>query len=116
VQGPEPYITELGITLACPVDPDETAILDPAHRVLLNYEAYYMSSAQALERFRQAPHRYTGAVTDPVSRNRFQPDEGSPATIYDARTFLFESAETLERFQASPDDFATPMIGMVTKP
>jgi len=115
VQDPGRYIEELGATLPCAVDPGKTALLDPAHRIFVNWEAYFVSSDAALAEFRRAPWRYTGLVTDPVTGMRFQPQESSPEGARGDRTFFFSSDETLARFQQDPERYATPMLDMMEK-
>ncbi len=83
MQGPEIWLKQLGISVACVVDPNQPAILDVACRVFVNYEAYYLSSAEATGKFNQAPWRYTGLVTDPVTHQRFQPTSKSPSRTYE---------------------------------
>ena len=113
MQGPEVYLNDLGIGFTCIVDTDKPAVLDGAHRVLLNYESYYFSSKEARSQFLEAPHPYCGRVTDVVTRERFEPAEASPRRELNGRVFLFSSAETAAQFDEAPDDFATPMPGMV---
>ncbi len=115
MQDPGKYLENLEITLACPVVTGELARLDQAHRVFVNWETYFVSSAAALAEFSQSPWRYTGVVTDPVSGKRFQPDESSPQQAHEGRTFYFSSEETLVEFAAAPESYATPMLGMVEK-
>lgn len=108
MQGPEPFLASFQIQLPCAVDSLATAVLDPHHRVLINHEVYFVSSESALERFRVAPFRFTGPVTDPVSLARFHPDVASPARTAGERLFYFESAETAARFDGDPSRYSTP--------
>lgn len=100
----------LEIGVACVVDPDQPAVLDPAHRVFVNWETYYMSSAEALRTFRAAPWKYVGEVTDPVSGQRFAPNGGSPTAAHGGRRFYFPSAASAEAFAATPDSFVVPRV------
>ena len=115
MQDPGQYLAALDLTFACPVRPEETAALDPSHRIFVNWQVWFVSNAEALAEFNETPYRYTGAVTDPVTRARFRPDESSPHREHDGRLFYFFSDETLAQFSASPDGFASPMLGMVEK-
>jgi len=103
-------LNQLGIKVACVVDPTATAILDEAHRVFVNYEAYYFSSAKTRRAFGQEPWRYTGLLTDPVSRERFQPDATSPTTEHEGRRFFFSSAANAQTFDQDPATYATPVV------
>ena len=115
MKDPDNYLNQLEIALDCAVDPGARAVLDPTHRIFVNWETYFVSSAEARAAFERAPYRYTGAITDPVSRARFQPDETSPRREYEGRVFYFSSGESLAEFAASPSSYATPMLGMVEK-
>ena len=115
MQGPEQYLNELGITLPCAVDSTRPAIVDAAHRALVNYEAYFVADAAALKAFVADPYRYTGKVTDPVSRARFVPTAQSPTRSYGGRLFYFSSTETASKFDSDPMQYGTPMPGMHAK-
>jgi YHS domain-containing protein len=112
VKGPDIYLNELGIVLACVVDPDADAVIDASHRIFVNWEAYYVSSEAALVRFNSEPYRFTGKVTDPVTKERFFPGEGSPTRKHSERLFYFSSEETAAQFDTDPDKMAVPMISM----
>jgi YHS domain-containing protein len=96
--------------VACVVDPARSAILDEACRVFVNYETYYLSSAEATGKFNQAPWRYTGLVTDPVTHQRFQPTDNSPVRKYEGRLFYFSSASSDQTFGGDPEAYATPVV------
>lgn len=110
MQGPEIWLNQLGITVACVVDPARNAVLDEAHRVFVNYETYYLCDEQALATFKAAPWKHTGLVTDPVSRERFRPDGKSPRATHQGRLFYFASAANAETFAQDPAAHATPMV------
>jgi YHS domain-containing protein len=115
VQGPGVFLTNLGIELRCVVDPSAPAILDADHRVFVNWETYYFSRDAARSAFLQAPHELAGLVTDPVSRKRFRPTADSPRRDRGDHPFYFESEETATAFDADPERYETPMIGMLPK-
>ncbi len=110
MQGPEIWLNQLNLTVACVVDPAQDALLDEAHRVFVNYETYYLSSDAALQTFVEQPWRYTGLVTDPVSHERFQPDGKSLTTALDGRLFYFETAVNAKTFGQDPAAHATPVV------
>jgi YHS domain-containing protein len=116
VKDPDPYLNALDITLACAVDPGKPAVVDARHRLSVNWETYYVSSDDALERFQASPHVYTGLVTDPTERRRFQPVPGSPTREYDGHLFYFASEGTAKQFDEDPGRYAEPMLGMVEMP
>jgi len=112
VQSPEVYLNELGISVSCVVDPNRTAVLDEAHRVFVNWETFYMADAASVEVFKKSPFRFSGLITDPVTRERFQPTDASPMQTFGGRDFYFKTAESAALFAADPDAYATPMIAM----
>lgn len=116
MQGPEKYLNELGISLPCAVDPTQSARLDGEHRVFVNYETYYLSSAAALKTFRASPYAYSGSLTDPVTWERFQPDGTSPRREHEGRTFFFAGQTSVADFDADPAAYATAMLTMQAEP
>ena len=115
MKSPEVYLKELNIELACAVAPEAQAILNPEHRVFVNYETYFFSSRERRERFIAAPHEYTGLLTDPVSRERFQPGSDTATRTHGGKLFYFGSKTTRARFEAAPDSFSAPMLTMIAK-
>jgi YHS domain-containing protein len=115
VQGPEQYLNEMGVSLPCAVNPSKTAILDATHRAFVNYEAYFVSDDAAMKAFVAAPYRYTGKVTDPVTRDRFIPTAESPVRSYSGRLFYFLSEETARTFDGNQAKYGTLMPGMREK-
>lgn len=115
MQGPEQYLPDLGIALQCCVDPSRPAVLDVAHRALINYEAYYVSDDAALKAFMAEPYRFTGKVTDPVTLDRFVPAAESPTRSHMGRLFYFASNETAATFDTDPMKYGMPMPGMREK-
>jgi YHS domain-containing protein len=112
VQGPEKYLNELGASIPCVVNPSRNAVLDSAHRAFVNYEAYYFCDEASMAKFVGEPYRYTGKVTDPVTRERFVPTAGSPNRSYGGRLFYFISTETVATFDADQTRYGTLMPGM----
>ena len=113
MQGPEIWLDRLGVKLACAVDPESAAHLDADHRAFVNWETYFFSGPEAKAAFRQAPWEFCGLVTDPVSRVRFRPTARSPRRDREDRSFFFESDATVAKFDAGPEMYEKPMIGMV---
>jgi YHS domain-containing protein len=112
VQGPDQYLNALGVELACIVFPERKAIIDSTHRALVNYETYYLSNREAMTAFTAAPYRYTGRLTDPVTRERFVPSAESPRREGGGRVFYFASAETVAQFDSDPDRFSALDLSM----
>jgi YHS domain-containing protein len=105
VQGPEPYLNDLGIHFPCVVDRTKNASIDARHRAFVNYEVYYVSSDEALKAFVAAPYKFVGKITDPVSHHRFRPTAGSPRRSFQGRLFYLESAETATTFDSAPETY-----------
>lgn len=115
MQGPERYLVDLGIQLPCAVDPSRPAVLDVAHRALVNYEAYFFADGAALKTFVAAPYKFTGRVTDPVSQERFLPTEASPTRSHGGRLFFFASSANAATFDGDPATYGTPRPMMKEK-
>lgn len=113
MKDPDPYLNDLGITLSGAVDPTQPALIDPDHRISVNWETYYVSSDANRERFLQSPWEYAGEVTDPVTHERFTLTAASPSRSVEGKQFYFSNEETAARFDEDPTMYAEPMIGMV---
>jgi YHS domain-containing protein len=106
VQDPERYLEEERIRLICAVHPNRRARLDPEFRAFVNHEVFFVHDKGALRTFRRNPIRYSGLLTDPVTRVRFQPTSRSPRWDYRGRPYYFQDRLNLRTFQAMPDSFA----------
>ena len=108
MKDPETYLKHLGITLTCPVQAGVPAVLDAAHRTMVNHEVYFFSSEDARSRFQQDPLRWCGELTDPVSEARFRPTTASEHFYFGGRPYYFTSADTRATFARTPSAFADP--------
>lgn len=115
MQGPEKYLSEMGVSIPCAVNPSRPAILDVAHRAFVNYEVYFFSDEPSMAKFIAEPYKYTGKVTDPVTRERFVPSAGSPKRSFDGRLFYFASDQTAATFDADQMKYGNLMPGMREK-
>lgn len=106
MKDPERYLVAQKLEFSCPVRPARPARLEAALRAFVNHEIFYFSDASALASFRKDPTRYCGPVTDPVTRQRFQPSRGSPRYDFGGRPYFFVDRLTLRTFVAIPDSFA----------
>jgi YHS domain-containing protein len=116
VQSPEVFLNDLGIMVPCVVDTTRDARLEVEYRVFVNWETYFLSDDTALAAFRATPAKYTGPITDPVTRMKFEPTQKSPRMEQGGRVFLFSSQQTAETFAATPDSFVTPIVPMAARP
>lgn len=90
------------------LDSRRAAVIDAAHCVRLNYEAFFFADAWERERFRSDPLLYCGLLTDPISRRRFLPNADSPRTTFEGVTYFFEDARYRELFEEAPEQFRLP--------
>lgn len=109
MQGPESYLTAQNMTIPSAVDPSRSAVLDPDHRVFVNYEVYFFADQDLKAAFLKDPTVFTGELTDPVTLQRFLPASDAPRTEYAGRLFLFPGAASAQAFAADPDRFALPV-------
>ncbi|HEX5133664.1 MAG TPA: hypothetical protein VFX92_14410 [Candidatus Krumholzibacteria bacterium] len=105
----------MGATFPCAVHPAQAAIIDATHRAFVNYEVYYFSSEEALLTFAAEPWSYTGKVTDPVTRARFQPSAASPRRTLGGRLFYFENDANATTFDSDPSTYGIPRPTMHEK-
>jgi YHS domain-containing protein len=115
VQGPERYLSDMGATFSCVVHPDQPAIIDARHRAFVNYEVYYFGSDEALLAFVAEPWKYTGRVTDPVTRERFVPTADTPRRSFGGRLMYLMTEENAAMFDRDPATYATPHPTMQVK-
>jgi hypothetical protein len=71
-------LKEQNIDMRCVVNQGRHAAPDPKRRMFVNYELFYLSTHDALERFKRHTLQYCGWLTDPVSGARFRPTSASP--------------------------------------
>ena len=112
MQGPEVFLNDLELSVNCVVNTKQPACLDTQHRIFVNWETYYFSDQEAIITFRKAAFKYTGQLTDPVSRERFQPNKKSPSRKLDSRIFYFQNLDNALAFDTDPKAFVTPVVGM----
>lgn len=115
MKDPSPYLDQLGITVASLVDPKRDASIDDEHLARVNYDVYYFADEKERMAFRQDPRARCGAVTDPVSKQRFRPGSRSPKEEFAGRPWFFVSDSTHALFAAMPDSFLSPRYSMKPK-
>ena len=113
VQGPEQRIQEQQLAFPSAVDPSRAAVIDEAHRVVVNYEVYYFADDELKQRFLSDATTFTGVLTDPVSLRRFQPDATSARRDFAGRIYFFPDAAAAATFDADPNRFAFPVYKMM---
>lgn len=96
------YINGEGLKFTCLVNPGQPAVIDTSHMVIVNWEYYFFSTAAAKVAFMKNPLKYTGQLTDPVSRKRFTPRTSSPMFFTEGRRYYFESAANRALYQKDP--------------
>lgn len=100
-KAPETYLSDFTPSLVCPVT-RKAAKVDAGLRAYVNHEIFYFADDAARRKFRAAPLKYVGLVTDPVSKARFKPTAASPRAEWESRPFFFQSAENRTRFAEEP--------------
>ena len=106
MQDPERYLRSLKVEVPCTVYPKRKAIIDSSLRIKVNHEIFYFSSKAARDLFVKNPLRYCGLLTDPVSKQRFQPTAQSPKATYASRTYYFAADSSRTRFLGTPQKYA----------
>lgn len=115
MKDPSPFLEQLGVTVASVDDPAQDARIDDDHLARVNYDMYYFADEKARIAFRQDPRSRCGAVTDPVSKQRFRPGSRSPREEFAGRPWFFVSDSTRALFAAMPDSFLSPRYSMKPK-
>ncbi len=116
MQDPTRYLNELGVSVASLFDPARMAAIEPAHLVMLNYETFLFADQDERIKFKLDPTAYCGALTDPVTLQRFVPIASSPHIDYDDRTYYFWSDSTRSIFEMMPATYSTPHHKMRPRP
>ena len=116
MQDPERFLSELEIALPCVVADNGAAVINADHRSHVNWEIFFFSNEERKSMFDEDPIRYCGLITDPVSKERFQPTEASPRFDYRGRPYFFASQATVGSFKSMPDALANPHHKMKKKP
>lgn len=101
-----------GVEVPCAVEGHRPARIEPSHRSDLNFEVFYFSDTQMKTKFDREPQRFCGALTDPVTLQRFHPSRKSPTSMAGGKTFYFVSQENKSMFDAKPDSFSVPHFRM----
>ena len=116
MQDPTSYLDTLGVSVPSALDPDRTATLHASTVSRVNHEVFLFHDTGEKRRFEADPLAHCGLLSDPVSRQRFQPTAASPRESAHGVNFYFISEETRDMFAAHPDSFAVPRLAMVPKP
>ncbi len=99
----------------CVVSPHRNAVVDADHRIFVNHEVFYVAGEDERERFVADPLKYCGILTDPVTRQRFEPTSSCPRLDHAGRMFYFLSDSTETVFASDPEMYAYPKYGMTPK-
>jgi hypothetical protein len=112
VQGPESFLTQLGIELPGYMDSARPAIMDANYRISIGYESFIFSDSANLKKFESNLTKYCGVLTDPVTLKRFKPKRKSPKFTHNQRLFIFASDSTRQVFEKMPDMYYLPNFEM----
>jgi YHS domain-containing protein len=96
-------------SMACPVASRAPARLEKELMTWVNHELYFFADARSKRKFDEKPWKYCGRLTDPVSRERFEPRRKSPRAEYKGRPYYFTSDSTRTAFLVDPEPRAIPI-------
>jgi YHS domain-containing protein len=108
VQDVPAFVVKKGLVFQDYLDERKPAIIDAAHCVRLNWEAYFFGDPWEKERFLSDPVVYCGLLTDPISRRRFRPRPDSPRFRHGEVTYYFENEANRALFEEDPETFRLP--------
>ena len=108
MQDVDAYLLRKGLSFRCYFEAERMAVLDDAHQVRLNYEAFFFAETADAERFRKDPVAYCGLVTDPVTKRRFRPTVHSPRSEHEEVLYFFETDIGRADFDAHPEKYLLP--------
>jgi hypothetical protein len=103
VQDVPSAVRRRGLEFADFLDPRRAAVLDDAHCVRLNHEAFFFADAESRDRFVAEPLRWCGLLTDPVTKRRFRPGASSESVEHAGVTYWFEMACDADVFAKDPE-------------
>jgi YHS domain-containing protein len=93
------------LLVPCVVDPTRVARVESGSEERMNWEVFFFCDDDAHARFVADPLRWCGALTDPVTLERFVPDQRSPHLEHGGHPYYFASAEHRDAFAADPDHY-----------
>jgi len=108
VQDPELFLNELNIAVNDFLNPDRPAIISAEYRVTVGFETYFFADSSGVIEFADNVTQYCGPLTDPVTKERFQPDDSSPISEYNGLMYIFSSKSNQSMFEAMPDMYRFP--------
>jgi YHS domain-containing protein len=94
------------LRVPCLVDPTRAARIERDCSARLNWELFFFADEAARARFLEDPLRWCGALTDPVTLQRFVPEADSPTAGHAGQTYYFASAENRALFEGDPEKYA----------
>jgi YHS domain-containing protein len=97
-----------GLSFSGYLNPNRPAILESAYMSRVNYETYFFADTAARELFNGDVVRFCGLITDPVSKQRFRPEVGSPRFDHEEVTYYFASAASQDLFEGDPESYWLP--------
>ncbi len=83
--------------------------------VMLGFESFFFADSANISIFLDDIPRYSGGITDPVSKERFLPNINSPKSEFMGSTFIFASELTHGAFDKMPSMYYLPNYKMLPK-
>lgn len=108
MKDPDGFLRSVHVSFASFLTPSRPAILDPEHRVRINYETFYFATEAEKRRFLRNAVSLCGLLTDPVTERRFRPRPNSKQTTRDGVLYLFETEDSYREFLQMPSMYAQP--------
>ena len=113
--GPEFFFNQLSISLSGFTDPARPALLDADHRVTIGYETFFFADSAGKASFKAGLPKSCGILTDPITKERFNPKGDSPSLTYNDRVYYFSTEANREKFNKMPDMYDLPYYDMLPK-
>lgn len=112
MQDPVPHVQKHALSFDCVVNKNKTASIDLVHMRQINWETFFFSDSNAMQKFDNDPLRFCEALTDPITRQRFRPGNDSPRSEYDGKHFYFWSDSSKQKFDMMPAMYSAPNLTM----
>lgn len=96
----------MGAKLPCAVNKRAMARFEDDLKSQVNHELFFFADSEAKRKFDERPWKYCGTVTDPVSRERFEPGKKTLREDWMGRPYFFRADSTRVAFLADPAPYA----------
>ena len=115
MKDPDLYLREIGFQTPCAVRSDAPARIAPECRVQVNHDLFFVSRPDYVKKIQKKPLKYCKRLTDPITREVFEPTKKSPRIDFEERAYFFSSDSTRAVFASNPSMYAYPPETMSRK-